>query len=151
MPYCTQCGQEVNARARFCGVCGSAQPAVGAGSDWLERLDGRTASILSYVPVVGWVMCIVVLAAQRFRADRETRFHASQGLYLFVAWLILDWGLGPFLRALPLPEFYGMVYKGLKGVLLVASIFMMVKTSQGEHYRLPVFGELADKSIAEQQ
>jgi len=35
--------------------------------------------------------------------------------------------------------------------LLVASIFMMVKTSQGEHYRLPVFGELADKSIAEQQ
>lgn len=151
MPYCTQCGQAVNATARFCGSCGATQPAMSPGSAALERLDSRTASILCYVPVVGWIACIVVLASQRFRADKETRFHASQGLYLFVAWLILEWGLQPFLSALPLPAFYGSVYKALKIGLLIASVFMIVKTSQGENYRLPVFGELADKSVAEQQ
>jgi len=151
MPYCTQCGQQVTASARFCGACGAAQPSPAAAATFLARIEPRTASILCYVPFLGWVACIVILASQRFRADRETRFHASQGLYLFVAWLILDWGLQPFLTALPLPAFYGSVYKALKLILIAASVFMIVKTSQGEHYRLPVFGELAEKSVAEQR
>ncbi|MBL8293966.1 MAG: hypothetical protein JNN08_19125 [Bryobacterales bacterium] len=151
MPYCTQCGQQVTAAARFCGACGTAQQTATATGTFLDRIEPRTASILCYVPILGWVACIIILASQRFRADRETRFHASQGLYLFVAWLILDWGLQPFLAVLPLPSFYSSVYKGLKLILIGASVFMIVKTSQGERYSLPVFGELAEKSVAEQR
>ena len=32
-----------------------------------------------------------------------------------------------------------------------AWIFMLVKTSQGETFRLPVLGELADRSVSEQK
>lgn len=151
MPYCTQCGQQVAAAARFCGACGATQPSSAATEAWLDRIDSRTASILCYIPFLGWVACIIVLASRRFRTDHETRFHASQGLYLFVAWLILDWGLEPFRAALALPAFYGAVYQVLKLVLIGAAIFMIVKTSQGERYRLPVLGELAEKSVAEQR
>ena len=88
---------------------------------------------------------IIVLAAERFRHDRSTRFHAFQGLYLFVAWLICDWVLHPMLRAFGshvLPEL-------LKAALLGMSILMMVKASHNETYELPVFGELANRSVAE--
>src|SRR6266545_3098237 len=92
MPFCSKCGNQVDAADRFCARCGSPQP-VTAGPqhtrpvDPLSGISSRTASILCYIPVVGWVPAIVILAAQRFRNDRAVRFHAFQGLYLFVAWL----------------------------------------------------------------
>lgn len=155
MPYCTQCGQQVAQTARFCAGCGAAQPvaasAAAQSQSWLDTMDSRTASILCYIPVLGVVACVIVLAAQRFRLDRETRFHASQGLYLFVGWLILDWGLKPFLGILPFAHFYGVVLRSLKALLVVTWIFMIVKASQREAYRLPIVGELAERSMAEQQ
>jgi uncharacterized membrane protein len=36
-------------------------------------------------------------------------------------------------------------------VVMGAWIFMIIKASQGERYRLPVFGELAERSLTEQQ
>jgi uncharacterized membrane protein len=50
--------------------------------------------------------------------------------------------------------FYGVVhvfqlYRIVEAVLLVASIFMMVKASQDEAYALPLFGELAQRSVTE--
>jgi len=65
--------------------------------DPLSGISPRTASILCYIPVVGWIASIIVLAADRFRNDHRVRFHAFQGLYLFVAWLIVGipiaWGV----------------------------------------------------------
>jgi uncharacterized membrane protein len=111
----------------------------------LESLNPRTASILCYLPWVGWVAAIVVLASDRFRRDRAVRFHAFQGLYLFVAWLICDQVLRP--------TFYAFtnlhLYRIIEAALLGASIFMMVKAAHEEAYALPLFGELAQRSIAE--
>ncbi|MCC6587815.1 MAG: zinc-ribbon domain-containing protein [Bryobacterales bacterium] len=155
MPYCTQCGQQVAPTARFCAKCGAAQPVAASAPaqshSWLDTVDSRTASILCYIPVLGVVACVVVLAAHRFRGDREARFHASQGLYLFVGWLILDWGLKPFLAMLPFAGFYALVLRSLKALLVVTWIFMIVKASQREAYRLPIIGDLAERSMAEQQ
>ena len=39
----------------------------------------------------------------------------------------------------------------LKATVMCAWIFMMIKTSHNEHYRLPVFGELAERSANEQR
>jgi len=110
----------------------------------LSSISPRTASILCYVPGMGWVASIIVLAAERFRHDRATRFHAFQGLYLFVAFLISDWVLKPMFSAMH-------VHVGgiIQAILLGMCIFMMVKASHNETYELPVFGELANRSIAE--
>jgi uncharacterized membrane protein len=92
---------------------------------------------------------IFVLASQRFRRDTETRFHAFQGLYLFVAWLMVDWVLGPMLR---IPGVYtGFRLGGLLKLVIVAGwIWMLIKVSQRERFKLPVLGDLAEKSVAEQ-
>ena len=148
MPYCSQCGTQVAERDSFCAGCGARQPQAApprVAKDPLANLPPRTASILCYVPGIGWIASIVVLAAEKFRNDRKVRFDAFQGLYLFVAWLIEDWVLRPTFRAIPHFQLDGL----LKAVLLGASIFMIVKVSHGESYRLPIVGDLAEKSVNE--
>jgi len=118
----------------------------------MAGVNTRTASLLCYIPVVGWIWAIVVLASARFRHETDTRFHAFQGLYLFVAWLLVDWVVGPMF-IFPMPHEFGMrlIPRLLKVVVLGAWVFMIIKTSHGETYRLPIVGELADRSVSEQR
>jgi uncharacterized membrane protein len=151
MSFCSQCGNQVGT-ARYCSRCGAKQPVdeaapplVAAGRDPLASLNPRTASILCYIPGIGWIASIIVLASDRFRHDRLVRFHGFQGLYLFVAWLLDDQVLRHLLQRIP--EFH--LHPIIQAVLLGMSIFMMVKAAHGEAYSLPLFGELAQKSVAE--
>ena len=111
----------------------------------MAGINPRTASILCYVPGIGWIASIIVLASDRFRHDRLVRFHGFQGLYLFVAWLLDDQVLRPLLQRLPGFHLHSVV----QAVLLGMSIFMMVKAAHDEAYALPLFGDLAQKSVAE--
>jgi uncharacterized membrane protein len=153
MPYCCQCGKEVGPSDAYCAHCGGRQPsAAKPRSAFLSRLSSRNASLLCYIPVVGWIPAIVVLASSRFRQDRDVRFHAFQGLYLFVAWLIVDWAVGPFFAFFPGHFARTFTVAGILKVVIFATwIFMIIKTSQNETYRLPIFGELAERSVAEQR
>lgn len=164
MAFCTQCGTPVGEKDRYCEKCGAPQPLAGepasgaapppgasrAGSpDYLSGVNGRTASLLCYIPWVGWIAAIIVLAAARFRHDYNVRFNAFQGLYLFVAWLIVDWVVRPIFRwpGMPVPDVFGDLFRL---AVLVIWVFMLVKVSQGETYRLPIVGELAERSVSEQ-
>ena len=156
MPFCVQCGNQVSDQDRFCGRCGSNQPGaatagsgVAAAADF-PNIDARTASILCYVPLMGWVASIVVLASQRYRDDTMTRFHAFQGLYLFVAWLLVDWVVGPMTRY-PGMQMGTSVGSLLKIAIMGAWIWMLLKVSQRENFKLPLVGEWAEKSVAEQR
>jgi len=148
MPFCSQCGKQVAPADAYCAACGARQPVEPTRRvDPLASLSPRTASILCYVPMLGWIASIVILAADRFRNNRTVRFHAFQGLYLFVAWLIVDQVIGPFFRFLP---HRGLrVDKLLEAVILIGWVFMIIKTSQEQTCSLPIIGELADKSASE--
>jgi uncharacterized membrane protein len=151
MPYCCQCGQGVGTQDVFCANCGNRQPETKPVTDYFHGVTPRTASLLCYIPIVGWVVAIVVLASVRFREDAKVRFHAFQGLYLFVAWLIVDWVLSPLLS---FPHEWGP-YKIIPALMKVAVfgawVFMIIKTAQDEMYKLPILGELAEKSVSEQR
>jgi len=149
MPFCSQCGKEVGNADAYCHSCGARQPAQSARrpatSDPLSQVSPRTASILCYIPGVGWIASIIVLASQTFRENRDVRFHAFQGLYLFVAWLLDGWVLQPMFSMIP----HMPINRLVELLLLGMSVFMMVKAAHDETYSLPVFGELAHRSVAE--
>ncbi|MGB7759853.1 MAG: hypothetical protein WBL61_08495 [Bryobacteraceae bacterium] len=133
---------------QFCWRCGARQPFTVApppGQDPLNGVSPRTASVLSYVPGIGWIACIVWLASNRFRQVRAVRFHAFQGLYLFVAWLMNSRVIRPLCSFGPHLPFDKLIDLAL----LIMSIFMMIKASHDEAYSLPLFGELAQRSVAE--
>jgi uncharacterized membrane protein len=146
MPFCSQCGNQVGGRDAYCGRCGARQPMGPAPApDPLSQISPRTASICCYIPGIGWIASIIVLASQKFRKDRVVRFHAFQGLYLFVAWLLDGWVLRPMSEMIPHMPIHALV----ETLLLGLSIFMIVKAAHGEAYSLPLFGELAQRSVAE--
>ena len=152
MAFCTQCGTKVGDADRFCARCGAPQPAAapsGGGPAFFSNINARTASLLCYIPMVGWIAAIVVLAAARFRHDYTVRFNAFQGLYLFVAWLIVEWVVAPVFHfpGFPMQDIFPNLFKA---AVLLTWIFMLVKVSQGETYHLPVIGDLAKRSVSEQ-
>jgi uncharacterized membrane protein len=104
-----------------------------------------------YIPMVGWIAAIVVLASSRFTENRTVRFHAFQGLYLFVVWLLVDWVLAPFMAMVPAPGPMRGFSALLHVAIFAAWIWMMIKTSQEQMFRLPIVGELAERSVAEQR
>jgi uncharacterized membrane protein len=146
MPYCSQCGNLVREHDAFCAKCGSRQPVnTVTPVDVLAGISPRAASVLCYLPTLGWIAAVIILATQRFRGDRIVRFHAFQGLYLFAVWLFVQWALKPVFR-----EAGGFRADHLfEGVILGVWIFMMVKAAHQQAYALPVIGELAQKSAAE--
>jgi uncharacterized membrane protein len=147
MPFCCKCGNQVTGGDQYCAKCGTRQGGAWTATDFAAGFSPRSAATLCYIPWVGWIAAIVVLASHTFRSDRRVRFHAFQGLYLFVAWLIVQWVFAPLSFLARGPHFHvaGLIQLAIVGVW----IFMLVKTSHDEVYSLPVIGELAEKSLAE--
>lgn len=151
MPFCTKCGNQVKDPDAFCERCGARQgpPPARPATEPLAGISPRTARMLCYIPLVGWVAAIVVLASERFRRDRDVRFHAFQGIYLFVAWLIVEKVIDPVFDMLPGPPI--PVGSLLSALMLGVWIFMLIKVSQEQTFRLPILGELAERSVSEQR
>jgi uncharacterized membrane protein len=100
----------------------------------LDRLSPNVAGLLCYLG--GWVTGIIFLALEE--KNREVRFHAAQSLILFGSLNILSILLGWIPRA-------GGIFSAL--LLAFAFIFwvvLMVKAYQGELYKIPVVGDIAD-------
>ena len=151
MPYCVQCGQKIGAQDKFCAKCGTAQKGSRGAPPphFMDSISHRNMILLCYIPWVGWLAAIAVLGSPRFRADNRVRFHAFQGLYLFVAWLLVEWVLSPMFGFGRGPGFH-VVPQLLHLVVFIAWVFMIVKVSHDEDYHLPIIGELAARSAAEQ-
>ena len=156
MLYCSNCGGPVNPGDAFCGKCGGRQPGASSAAPSppvpatspgaAPGITPQTAATLCYVPWFGWIASIYVLASERFRQERDTRFHAFQGLYLFVVWLVVDRVIAPMFG-------YGFMPNlgwPLRMAVVGTGIFMLVKTGRRERFKLPVLGDLAEKSASEQ-
>jgi uncharacterized membrane protein len=120
----------------------------------MTGISNRNASLLCYIPMVGWLAAIVVLASERFRKETQVRFHAFQGLYLFVAWLLVEWVVSPALYVSDWGGGFAMhrlIPRCLQLLIFAAWIYMLIKVSHDEMYKLPIIGDLADRSVCEQR
>jgi len=101
-------------------------------------LSPNTAGLLCYV--AGWISGIIFLVLEQ--RNRFVRFHAAQSIVAFgtltVAGIIL--GLIPVV---------GGVFSSIIGIIgFIIWIVMMVKASNGEWYKLPWAGDVAEKMVA---
>ena len=153
MAFCPSCGNSVSDNDRFCAHCGAPQPITDTSSGgrrsapWQDStaasISPKNASLICYLPWVGWIAALFVLATERFRTMRDVRFHAFQGLFLFVAWMLVSLAtreIGHF----PFPQV-------LKLAVFCTWIYMLVQTSNNRLVKLPLIGELADRSVDEQR
>jgi uncharacterized membrane protein len=90
---------------------------------------------------------VFALGARRYKNDRALRFHAFQGLYIFAAYLLVEWTVQPIFASIPHSTF--RLDQLLEWFLIGVWVFMLIKTSHGEAYSLPLIGELAQRSAQE--
>ena len=100
-------------------------------------LPANVAALLSYL--VGLVTGIVFILIEK--ENRFVRFHAMQSIIVFGAIFVL----GIILPFIPVLGWIILPFVWILSVILW--VVLMFKAYQGEYFRLPVAGEMAEKNI----
>ena len=87
---------------------------------------------MAYIPI----LCFVPLL--NMRENKEAMFHARQGVLLFIIELIALLFL--------IDGISDLVFKGVLLLAIALSVVGVYFAFQGKNYKLPIIGDLADKS-----
>ena len=100
-------------------------------------IDENVEALLSYL--LGWVTGIIFLLIEK--ESRFVRFHAMQSVIVFLSITVLQL----LLSFLP---FLGGIFSSLLGILaFILWIVLMIKAYQGEYYKVPIAGDLAESYL----
>jgi uncharacterized membrane protein len=137
VPFCPRCGTQI-AEGATCPKCaaGNAPVATGAG------LEDNVAGALAYVTIIP---AIVFLVLEPYNRKRFIRFHAFQCLFFAVAWTVLWIGLSivahiPFLGWMTI-----LIWPLVSLGGFVIWLILVLKAYQGQMFKLPVIGDMAEK------
>ncbi len=102
----------------------------------------HVAGMLAYVTIIPAIIFRVV---EPYNKSRFVRFHAWQSIFFNVAWWILWIGLRIVVH-LPFLGFFTLLVWPLVGLGgLIVWIILVMKANQGQMFKLPVIGDLAEK------
>jgi len=140
---CAKCGTKNAEGTKYCQNCGSmldVQATRVAGST--TSLEPNVAGLLCYV--LGWITGLVFILIEK--ENKFVRFHAMQSIVTFGAFCVL-WIPFSILSQLDiLRALFGILYT-ITGILaFVLWIVLMVKAYQGERFKLPIAGDIAEKN-----
>ncbi len=100
-------------------------------------IDENVEALLSYL--LGWITGIIFLLIEK--ESRFVRFHAMQSVVVFLSITVLQL----LLSFLP---FLGGIFSSLLGILaFILWIVLMIKAYQGEYYKVPIAGDLAERYL----
>jgi len=139
MAYCSACGAQVADGMTMCAGCSAK---AGAGQGATGGLADNVAGLLAYVTIIP---AIVFLVMEPYNKNRFIRFHSFQCLFIAVAGFVIGIafmiiGMIPFVNLLLIPISL-VVWIGF----LVAVIVCMLKAYQGQKFKLPIIGDMAEK------
>jgi uncharacterized membrane protein len=138
--FCPKCGTENTGGEKYCPKCGSlfiAEAPKATGST--TSLEPNVAGLLSYLGL--WIAGLVFILIEK--ENKFVRFHAMQSIVTFgvitVLWVVLQ-----VLASIFWPFYFlGFPFWILSVVLWIV---LMVKAYQGERFKLPVAGDIAEKN-----
>jgi uncharacterized membrane protein len=110
-------------------------------------MQANIAGLLCYV--LGWISGLVFFLIEK--ENKFVRFHAAQSIIVFGALTVLQIAIGILIGLFAAIHLYfltpilGFLYPLLGLAGLVLWIILMVKTYQGEMFKLPIAGDMADK------
>lgn len=153
MAFCGKCGTQMEDGAAFCSQCGapigSGAPETGAPAMAMAQSDAEQNKVMGVLAYLGFLCLVPIFAA---KDSKFARFHANQGLVLFVgelAYAIVYSILSAILWSLAwsswtmfnivsaLTTILGLVYI-VFGVLAIIGI---VNAVSGKEKPLPVIGK----------
>ncbi len=102
-------------------------------------MQPNLAGLLCYIPfLIGLILSIVFFIIEK--KSKFVRFHALQSILLAVALIVIS----AVLMVIPV---IGWVLLPIVSLLsLILLIILMIKSYQGEQFKLPVIGDIAEKN-----
>lgn len=138
MPTCSKCGAQLPENTFTCPNCGTPNVSV-EGQDYTAQFDTNDIQqnkIVAFLSYIGFLFIIPLLAAPQ---SPFARFHANQGLVLF----ILDMILGAAATVCLFIPIVGAVVSGVAS--LISFVFMIIgiiNAASGKVKELPIIGKI---------
>ena len=148
MAFCPSCGTQI-ADGTTCPKCAGATataPSAGATAAG-GGLTDNVAGMLAYVTIIPAILFLVM---EPYNKSRFVRFHAFQNIFLhvaaFVIWIAL-FIVSAILVFIPiLGHLVASILWLVFGLgLLIVWIVLLLKANQGQMFKLPVIGDMAEK------
>ena len=146
MAFCPNCGTQL-AEGAACPKCAGAAPSASAPTTGTTTAAGsgltdNMAGALAYVTIIP---AIIFLVAEPFNKNRFIRFHAFQCIFFAVAWTVLWIGLHIIVQ-IPVLGWATILLWPLVGLAgLIIWILLVMKAYQGQTFKLPIIGDMAEK------
>ena len=141
---CPKCGIQMPDNTAFCPGCGwnTTQPVLGTTGGIRDNI----AAALAYFT---FIPAIVFLVVEPFKKNRFIRFHSFQSIFLTLSAVVAGLALKLVFLILSLIPL-GHLLLLLISVIVFLGIVMlwlvlMVKALQGDLFRLPLIGDLAER------
>ena len=137
MAYCRNCGSPVGEQDRFCPRCGAPLPVSGWDAPAQTGAEGKVMGVLAYL---GILVLIPIIGGGN---NRFVRFHASQGLTLFILEIIVGAAYRGLIWLLPFGFLWwtaAWLYRLANILCLVLSIMGIANVLTGKMKQLPLIG-----------
>ncbi len=140
MAFCNSCGAQIADGTNTCATCASR--ATAAPSAAASGMADNVAGMLAYVT---FIPAIIFLVTPPYNQSRFVRFHSYQSIFFCVAVFAIQVVLS-ILTVVPLLIFItGPLHLLVALGALVLWIILLLKANQGQMFKLPVIGDLAEK------
>jgi uncharacterized membrane protein len=111
-------------------------------------LEQNTAALLSYI--FTWVTGLIFYLLEK--DNKYVRFHALQSILFGISWMVLSVVLVVVVRVLSIVPILGAFLSVIFWLVYVVAyvvilIMLMVKAFQGERYKLPIIGDIAERNV----
>jgi uncharacterized membrane protein len=143
MAFCSSCGAQIPAGASVCPACSrGTAPAPATVQTSVGGLTDNVAGALAYVTIIP---AIVFLVLEPYNKNRFIRFHSFQCIFFHVAWIAL-WIVLSIIAHIPFLGWLTILIWPLIGLAgFVIWIVLVLKAYQGQMWKLPFVGDMAEK------
>jgi len=144
--FCSSCGAQMPDGAVVCPACGKGSTgtaaAVAAPAGTTGGLADNVAGLLAYVTIIPSIIFLVI---EPYNKNRFIRFHSFQNIFFWIAWIILSIALG-IIGQIPVLGWMSLFLWPIIGLAgFIVWLVLMLKAYQGQMYKLPVVGDMAEK------
>jgi uncharacterized membrane protein len=142
MAFCNMCGTQIADGATTCAACASRAGAGGAAVATTGGMSDNVAGMLAYVTIIP---AIIFLVMEPYNKNRFVRFHSFQNIFFAIAWTVL-WIALNIVAHIPFFGWLTILVWPLVGLVgLIIWIMLLLKANQGQMWKLPVIGDMAEK------
>src|SRR5438445_8415858 len=154
---CAYCAAEMPSDSVYCPGCGRPQPATSDSAPSQPRAQGKVGllpeSLAGAIAYFTFIPAILFLSLEPYKRSRFVRFHSIQCLIVSLCALVLGLvlkiaGMVFFLVPVVGPLLVTLLSVTVSLAAVLIWLVLVVKALQGEMFRLPILGHLAQQYAA---